>query len=107
MRRPLPRLRAGLPARFRPAVHVPGRHDGAVPGHDAGARHRADGAGPADLLRDRQPAAGRDPRSEEHTSELQSLAYLVCRLLTETKKKQIMITSRKIKIQKKNDNNKK
>src|SRR5687767_15531835 len=28
------------------------------------------------------------PRSEEHTSELQSLAYLVCRLLLE-KKKQI------------------
>src|SRR2546425_9451756 len=25
------------------------------------------------------------PRSEEHTSELQSLAYLVCRLLLETK----------------------
>src|SRR2546425_1744631 len=27
-------------------------------------------------------------RSEEHTSELQSLAYLVCRLLLEKKKKQ-------------------
>src|SRR2546425_9599013 len=26
-----------------------------------------------------------DSRSEEHTSELQSLAYLVCRLLLETK----------------------
>src|SRR2546425_4797186 len=26
-----------------------------------------------------------DPRSEEHTSELQSLAYLVCRLLLEKK----------------------
>src|SRR5687767_15667215 len=26
-----------------------------------------------------------DARSEEHTSELQSLAYLVCRLLLETK----------------------
>src|SRR5205823_15115211 len=26
---------------------------------------------------------GDDPRSEEHTSELQSLAYLVCRLLLE------------------------
>src|SRR2546425_2507867 len=30
---------------------------------------------------------GRDHRSEEHTSELQSLAYLVCRLLLEKKKK--------------------
>src|SRR3989441_9053474 len=28
-----------------------------------------------------------DVRSEEHTSELQSLAYLVCRLLLEKKKK--------------------
>src|SRR5205823_12794057 len=28
-----------------------------------------------------------NPRSEEHTSELQSLAYLVCRLLLEKKKK--------------------
>src|SRR5712672_1498377 len=27
------------------------------------------------------------PRSEEHTSELQSLAYIVCRLLLEKKKK--------------------
>src|SRR5205823_8913171 len=32
------------------------------------------------------PALGAE-RSEEHTSELQSLAYLVCRLLLEKKKK--------------------
>src|SRR5687767_9344773 len=32
------------------------------------------------------------PRSEEHTSELQSLAYLVCRLLLEKKKKIFTIT---------------
>src|SRR2546425_2465476 len=32
-----------------------------------------------------EPAA--ETRSEEHTSELQSLAYLVCRLLLEKKKK--------------------
>src|SRR3989441_4382869 len=31
-------------------------------------------------------------RSEEHTSELQSLAYLVCRLLLEKKKKQVKNT---------------
>src|SRR2546423_7543779 len=40
-------------------------------------------------------AAGREAdlvRSEEHTSELQSLAYLVCRLLLEKKKKQQPIT---------------
>src|SRR2546425_4513633 len=35
-----------------------------------------------------QDAGGaRNARSEEHTSELQSLAYLVCRLLLEKKKK--------------------
>src|SRR5687767_15689900 len=32
-------------------------------------------------------------RSEEHTSELQSLAYLVCRLLLEKKKQSIRATS--------------
>src|SRR2546425_6892635 len=34
---------------------------------------------------------GMFPRSEEHTSELQSLAYLVCRLLLEKKKIQLLI----------------
>src|SRR3989441_2028031 len=35
---------------------------------------------------DFEPAARKTvPRSEEHTSELQSLAYLVCRLLLEKK----------------------
>src|SRR2546425_6724159 len=33
-------------------------------------------------------------RSEEHTSELQSLAYLVCRLLLEKKKKSRAVGSR-------------
>src|SRR6266404_9243342 len=32
------------------------------------------------------PVTRQAPRSEEHTSELQSLAYLVCRLLLEKKK---------------------
>src|SRR3712207_7064148 len=40
------------------------------PGHDAGGR-----------------PARRRPRSEEHTSELQSRQYLVCRLLLEKKTK--------------------
>src|SRR5687767_15312553 len=35
-----------------------------------------------------------DHRSEEHTSELQSLAYLVCRLLLEKKKKKTKIDTR-------------
>src|SRR2546425_8837227 len=34
------------------------------------------------------------PRSEEHTSELQSLAYLVCRLLLEKKKTKGSISRR-------------
>src|SRR3712207_7625469 len=33
------------------------------------------------------PPVGADERSEEHTSELQSRQYLVCRLLLEKKKK--------------------
>src|SRR2546425_6255319 len=37
--------------------------------------------------------AGRVVRSEEHTSELQSLAYLVCRLLLEKKKDSLRVTT--------------
>src|SRR5688572_31514581 len=36
----------------------------------------------------------KDPRSEEHTSELQSQSNLVCRLLLEKKKKNIKTTSK-------------
>src|SRR3712207_7190564 len=45
---------------------------------------------PATTRRDRTVSDG-DPatRSEEHTSELQSRQYLVCRLLLEKKKKKI------------------
>src|SRR6266404_4295473 len=44
-------------------------------------------------------------RSEEHTSELQSLAYLVCRLLLEKKKKKI--STEKVKKKKKKKRKKK
>src|SRR5687767_15664245 len=50
-----------------------------------------EGGRPAALLRIAAHGGGdvrwlaRAPRSEEHTSELQSLAYLVCRLLLEKK----------------------
>src|SRR5437763_15316514 len=44
------------------------------PAHDRGMSARPGGA-------------GAEPRSEEHTSELQSPMYLVCRLLLEKKKK--------------------
>src|SRR5687767_15773067 len=51
---------------------------------------RADApAGRAAAERTRRP----NRRSEEHTSELQSLAYLVCRLLLEKKKKNTKQTS--------------
>src|SRR5947199_794822 len=49
-----------------------------------GQRHRYDGVNPrTELTRLR----GSVQRSEEHTSELQSLRHLVCRLLLEKKKK--------------------
>src|SRR3712207_7235676 len=51
-----------------------------------------DGHGRARLRRERErePARGVEElrRSEEHTSELQSRQYLVCRLLLEKKKKE-------------------
>src|SRR3712207_8051668 len=66
------------PSRIRLARHEPG-----APPADP---RRAGDAGP-----DRRAAArlalDDGPRSEEHTSELQSRQYLVCRLLLEKKKK--------------------
>src|SRR2546426_8891693 len=43
----------------------------------------------------RQPHGGEGGRSEEHTSELQSPCNLVCRLLLEKKKKQILNAPRR------------
>src|SRR3712207_7535493 len=43
------------------------------------------------LLRDHEALEADDTRSEEHTSELQSRQYLVCRLLLEKKKKKITL----------------
>src|SRR3712207_7487036 len=48
-------------------------------------QHRAEIA--AGRLHLRQQVDAAHPRSEEHTSELQSRQYLVCRLLLEKKKK--------------------
>src|SRR3989441_3997437 len=58
---------------------------------------RCAGLGAARLGRGRERRAGgfyarhdaQASRSEEHTSELQSLAYLVCRLLLEKKKEEL------------------
>src|SRR3712207_8474343 len=54
-------------------------------------RHR--GGADQDRRRQRREHPSRPRRSEEHTSELQSRQYLVCRLLLE-KKKSLRITSR-------------
>src|SRR3712207_7930214 len=76
-------------------------------GRDARRPVHAEGAGGPDrhvreprLRRGRRPgdvpdprlARGRVRRSEEHTSELQSRQYLVCRLLLEKKKKYYIYT---------------
>src|SRR5687768_18280602 len=68
---------------FRSARRAPD-HSGDAGRRRARAEH---GGGPAGRrrLRDRLLV----PRSEEHTSELQSRLHLVCRLLLEKKKKQI------------------
>src|SRR2546425_3432899 len=89
------------PTLFRsvPPVEDVGRR-AECPPQDGDARDRAGGAREE---RERIAAPGERParheqregvarrrardRSEEHTSELQSLAYLVCRLLLEKKKK--------------------
>src|SRR5205823_13081126 len=47
----------------------------------------AESAGEEPLPLPSPKRGGATTRSEEHTSELQSLAYLVCRLLLEKKKK--------------------
>src|SRR3989449_6082450 len=51
---------------------------------------------PDEVTAGRHDAGGRDlrPRSEEHTSELQSRLHLVCRLLLEKKKKKPKIAER-------------
>src|SRR2546425_9415001 len=61
-----------------------------------GALHQVPRDAPQGVAQVGQPFAGDHrggdalvPRSEEHTSELQSLAYLVCRLLLEKKKNKI------------------
>src|SRR2546425_2922525 len=62
-----------------------GGHDAAIAGDDSGAVPAGTADGGRRLFL-RVDADWRTCRSEEHTSELQSLAYLVCRLLLEKKK---------------------
>src|SRR5262245_62189058 len=56
-------------------------------------RYQADQGKDGDIRRQRR-AASRQGRSEEHTSELQSLRHLVCRLLLEKKKNKQNIADR-------------
>src|SRR3712207_7439723 len=67
--------------------HVPGPDRRDTPGRGLGLPPDQ-GGGPALLPPQRPPRGGfrRAARSEEHTSELQSRQYLVCRLLLEKKK---------------------
>src|SRR3712207_7967813 len=75
-RRGRPRLAVGPRARrMGQALPTPQRRGAAAEGQGGA-------AGPGGPDRPR-----RDRRSEEHTSELQSRQYLVCRLLLEKKKK--------------------
>src|SRR5947209_16195722 len=72
-----------------------------TPGRTASpARRRRRGRSPpASAARCRFAAPGGDrPRSEEHTSELQSRQYLVCRLLLEKKKKMDQTTNDDFKV---------
>src|SRR3712207_6893941 len=74
----------GSPPEQAEVLHV---HRFLVPEHGDhdGEPHRSLGRGDGDDEEDEHLAL--EPRSEEHTSELQSRQYLVCRLLLEKKKK--------------------
>src|SRR3712207_7546830 len=77
----------------QPRLGQPQR-EGELVGQGDARRDRAGvpGEPPQHLLPRTQVRPGRwQPRSEEHTSELQSRQYLVCRLLLEKKKKKIII----------------
>src|SRR3712207_8321341 len=72
---------------FRSRARDPRGRRGAVQGGAVLERDRQAGRRPRGLrLRAREPG---QVRSEEHTSELQSRQYLVCRLLLEKKKLQL------------------
>src|SRR5205823_7773905 len=86
----LPISDRGLPALATDdlAVHAHGTADRRPRRPDRDGRRLAADADPGDPVRVQADLRGRhrhpprrDLRSEEHTSELQSLAYLVCRLL--------------------------
>src|SRR3989442_10838022 len=71
-------------------LHVRTMSDTSTPIAGVGVRVTQDGA---EIARRTTDVLGSAPRSEEHTSELQSRPHLVCRLLLE-KKKKLASTSR-------------
>src|SRR2546425_5260834 len=80
-------FRSQAAVRHRPAL---GQEPAGHRAHAVAITHRhrhGHGPGRAGLLHVPAPGPRAGFRSEEHTSELQSLAYLVCRLLLEKKKK--------------------
>src|SRR5690606_41998393 len=76
------RVSGAVPAAARPAAAAAAR----VPGRRGGPGPAADDARALRLV-DRAD----QPRSEEHTSELQSRENLVCRLLLEKKKQKMLM----------------
>src|SRR3989441_7506191 len=87
-----PHRAARPPSRPHDSHRGPQRADGRSPDADRGCGGRAPARGPAaerprERRRALRPALAPPGGSEEHTSELQSLAYLVCRLLLEKKKR--------------------
>src|SRR3712207_7099381 len=77
----------------RRAPRQGGPPDRGQPAGGGAAARRAGAQGQRGFRRGARPARGdQAPRSEEHTSELQSRQYLVCRLLLEKKKTKIMHT---------------
>src|SRR3712207_8815821 len=72
------RSAAGVPQRPRPVPHRVGAGEQETQRRRGQERHPGGQRGPG-------VAAEQEVRSEEHTSELQSRQYLVCRLLLEKK----------------------
>src|SRR5947209_14525329 len=83
------------------------RDEGVLRGPRADERERAGGrlhaVGGGDVVFDEDGDAvqrpAHAPRSEEHTSELQSRQYLVCRLLLEKKKRNIVYSNTVVDLQ--------
>src|SRR5437016_6760601 len=78
-------LRAGQPAGCRRLAERPAPGRRRLRAQPGPVRPRSPRPGPQDLRRVLERGLERQLRSEEHTSELQSLTKLVCRLLLEKK----------------------